>query len=308
MDKTILEEKITEIELMSQEEREYNFFGDIEMECETELLELYLERGISVNYRSGSGNSPLIEAASRSNLEYVSYFLNKGAEVNVADRYTYTPLRYAALLGDHEICKLLIDAGADIDYIDEDGYSILATALKRADKQPQNSIVVKQLIDAGVDLSKMIYGTTPLCRACKIGSYEIAQLFIDAGVDVNGVDECGVAALSAAVNDPKLVELLLSYGAKPSYKSPYKSTALTAAAKFGNVQSMKLLINAGGDVNDSAVDPIIFEAVKWGKTEMVRFLIDQGADLSAVSEDGKNIQECVTDRTGEEIEKLISGK
>ncbi len=305
MDKAVLDKKIAEIDAMSPEERAYNFFGDIQMDWEIEVLELYLERGVSVNYRTPSGDSALLEAVTQSNLNYVTYFLSKGAEVNVTDRHTYTPLRYAALYGDYEITKLLIDAGADIEYIDEDEYSILASALKRANTQPQNSIVVKQLIEAGVDLSKMVHYTTPLYHACKIGSYEIAKMFIDAGVDVNGVDESGVAPLSGAANYPELVELLLSHGANPSYKNPYNATALTNVAKSGNIESMKRLINAGGDVNDPAVAPIIFESVKWGKTEMVEFLIEQGAELSRTNEDGKTVEYFITDRTGEKIVKLI---
>ena len=308
MNKEILEKKAVEIEAMSQKEREYNFFGDVEMDWELEILELYLERGVSVNFRTSSGNSALIEATSHSRLENVKYFLSKGAEVNVIDRYSYTPLRYAALAGDYEISKLLIDAGADIEYIDDEGYSILATTLKRADKQPQNSIIVKQLIEAGVDLSKTVNNQTPLYRACKIGSYEIAKKIINAGVDVNELDSYGISPLSAAANHPQLIELLLTHGANIFYKNPYNNTILTNVAKFGNVASMKLLIDAGGDINDKTIDPIIFEAVKWGKIEMVAFLIKHGADLSSITKEGKTIQDYITDRTGKKIEKMISNQ
>ncbi|MBO0592880.1 ankyrin repeat domain-containing protein [Cellulophaga sp. E16_2] len=280
------------------------------MNCELEVFELYLERGISVNYRTSSGNSVLLEAASSSHLENVNYFLSKGADVNVIDKYNYSPLRYASFYGDHEICKLLIDAGADIEFMDSEDYSILAASLKRADRQPQNAIVVKHLIEAGVDLTKTINGVTPLYRACKIGSYEIAKLFIDAGVDVNEPDENESVAIAAAANYPEIIKLLLSHGAHPSPfdKNVYNIMPLTMVAKCGNVASMKLLIEAGGDINDKKIDPIIFEAVKWGNAEMVAFLIEQGVDLSRCSEDGKTIQDQIRSSTGKEIEEMISRK
>ncbi len=310
MDKETLEKKIIKIDAMTQEEREYNFFGDVEMDWELEVLECYLERGVSVNYRTPSGNSVLLESASSSRLENVKYFLSKGADVNAIDKYHCSPLRYASLFGDHEICKLLIDAGADIEHMDDEDNSILATALKRAKQQPQNVIVVKHLIKAGVDLSKKINTYTPLYHACKIGSYEIAKMFIDTGVDVNEPDEDENVALTAAANYPQLIALLLSHGAnpKPFNKNMYNSTPLIMASKFGNVASMKLLIEAGGDINDKTIDPIIFEAVKWGKIDMVAFLIEQGADLSLTAEDGKTIKDYITDRTGKEIEKMIASK
>lgn len=306
MDKAKLKNKILELDKMSQADLEYNFIGDVEMEWEPEVLELYLERGVSVNFKTPSGNSALIEVAAHSNTNLVKFFLSKGADVNIVDGHGRTPLGYSALFGDHEVSKVLIEAGADIEFVDEDESSILGVSLKRAINQPQNSIVVKQLIEAGVNLDKKIQGDTPLFLASKAESFEICKLFVEAGVDVNVTNENGLTPLSAAYSSPKIIEFLIGHGADVNYVNPWKNTALTTAAKVGALETMNLLIEAGGDVNDPRIDPIVFEAVKWGKLEMVKLLISKGADLSGTNEEGKTIQEMISDRTCKETRALIS--
>lgn len=306
MDKERLGEKKAEIDAMELKEREMYFYGAIEMDDEPEILNLYLERGVSVDFRTPSGNTALTEAASNSNIEHVKFLLSKGADVNAVDSNQYIALRYAALFGDHEIAKLLIDAGANIEYIDDEELSILFTALKRAVKQPENSIVVKHLIDAGVNINPKSW-ETPLYKACKVKSYEICKLLIEAGADVNGLGENELSPLSAAVFNPKNVELLLKHGATITYNGA--RSPLEEAAGLGAVDSMKHLIDAGGDINNtSAKNPFVFSAVRWNKVEMVEYLIEKGVDLTLTGENGKTIQEYVNDKTDPKIVELLSNK
>lgn len=90
--------------------------------------------------------------------------------------------------------------------------------------------VVEQLIKSGVDLDLPgnRYGGTALHGAVWRGHVPAAQLLLEAGADVNIVDDHLMPALhlAAAENDSELVELLLRFGADTEIRD-YKGRKLT---------------------------------------------------------------------------------
>ena len=78
-----------------------------------DYIRVLISEGADVNARSRSGWTPLMYAASNSNLEIVQLLLEKGADVNARNNNDWTPLMYAAGYSSNpEIKQLLIDAGA----------------------------------------------------------------------------------------------------------------------------------------------------------------------------------------------------
>ena len=94
-------------------------------------------------------------------------------------------------------------------------------------------IAIDKLIKEGVDVNTCWKGYTPLtylmevmgcddcCGDCDDDYYkveEIARLLVEAGADVNAVNEYGETALSHAMESksPKVIEILLKHGAKTS--------------------------------------------------------------------------------------------
>jgi ankyrin repeat protein len=72
-----------------------------------------------------------------------------------------------------------------------------------------------------VDLdAKYIVGKTALHRALELENYEIAELLIKSGAELNTVDDNGITPLQMAImnvrDDRKYVKMLLDYGADPT--------------------------------------------------------------------------------------------
>jgi ankyrin repeat protein len=69
-------------------------------------------------------------------------------------------------------------------------------------------------------------------------------------------------------------------------------TPLIAAVEGGHFQTVRLLVQAGADVNrpDASGFTPLMGAARAGHHDMVKFLLEQGANIEAVDKNGKNVQ------------------
>jgi hypothetical protein len=122
-------------------------------------------------------------------------------------------------------------------------------------------LIMRQCIENGVDVNsryvdqvsqdKYDDNDTPLIAAIKSQSLICyVRYLLKQGADVNAVNTNGFTALMYAVGrlhyltQREIVELLLSYGAKPDMKNKYGSTAISIAHSSGLPALEMLLIGA----------------------------------------------------------------
>lgn len=148
-----------------------------------------------------------------------------------------SPLCCAASRGDEDLVTLLLDCQADVD-----GMQFIAdhdTALQGACKwQPMSSEegvikvnIVNRLLDHGADVNRAPphAGFTALQAAAFRGDLEVAMLLLQQGADIQAPRDSGL-----------LSEM---YGLRNEYR---EQTALDIAAEHGQVDMVKLLLNANG--------------------------------------------------------------
>ncbi len=184
----------------------------------------------------------------------VRRLLAEGVDVNGRSMNGNTPLWTALVLAeDVELAQLLMDAGADLDARDWNG-DPLAHVL--ADEDSLASIQL--LIDAGADLnSRDRNGDTLLGTASVANNLELMRQLLELGADPNGRGWQGW---------PVLARLLLSGG-------------------DGDIESAKLLIQAGADVNVRFADgdPVAEIAMRSNASdELLEFLLTVGVDIQAL--------------------------
>ena len=112
----------------------------------------------------------------------------------------------------------------------------------------QNVTFIISLCQLGHDPNKPNKdGKTPLTIASKTTNANIVRILLDAGGDVDGVDNFGFAHLYHAIyhNRLDIVQLLIDRGCSKHFRDVITYTEL--AAKCGHVEVVKMLISNGFD-------------------------------------------------------------
>jgi len=229
----------------------------------------------NANLAQSDGTTLLHWAVYYDDSELVEQLLEQGADVSVRNDYGATPLSQAAIIGNPDVLELLLEAGADANE-------------KGADDQ------------------------TPIMIIARTGNIAAAKVLLDAGADVNAVEKWrGQTALmwAAAQQQPAMTELLLDAGADPDAQSLPNNwerqvtaeprmkvlpaggfTPLLYAAREGCAECVRLLIEAGADINKAhpeAVTPLLMANLN-ANWDAAKLLIEAGAWLDKWDIYGRN--------------------
>ncbi|KAM0856758.1 hypothetical protein ACQ4PT_048900 [Festuca glaucescens] len=206
---------------------------------------------------------------------------NKGADATLAAT-TYRGMNalHAAVggLGRLAACRYLVDTlGMDVNMWDTSPRK--KTPLEHA-VSGGNLPAVRFLLDHGADLNQECEeGATVVHRAAMTGKSEILKLLLSRGAEVDGKSEQGTPlCLAALKGHESTVEVLLEHHADVNMVVPScLATPLDAAVFAASKHCVKLLIQAGANVNDVNNNSLA-RAASEGLTEIVKCLLEAGAD------------------------------
>jgi ankyrin repeat protein len=197
----------------------------------------------------------LVDAMKNQDAQQVGTLLAKRADANVRSEDGSTALLWAAHWNDLPTAELLIKAGADANAANDLRMTPLSQACTNG-----NAALVDALLKAGANPNTPIgTGETPLMTCARTGAADAVRTLLVRGADVNAKEPTqNQTALmwAAAQQHPKVLQTLIEARADLKAHTKLGFTALHFATRAGDMESMRILLDAGVDVNiKSQPDP-----------------------------------------------------
>ena len=268
-----------------------------------DAVRTYLAQGGNANAASPEGTTALMWAIDGQNPALAQLLIESGAGIFSVNRYGITALHLAARVGDAATTRLLLAAGADANASLPEGETVLMAAAKTG-----NPDVVGLLLSGGADADGTLptgevqafnaadpnakeswHGQTALMWAAAGGHVEAMRRLIAAGAYLNET--------SSLIDAPE-IEADRRQGGFVYAKIPRGSmTALHLAAREGQIESVRTLIEAGADLDaqDAEDSTALILATVNGYLDIAELLLESGADPNVEDRFGRTVLFVATD-------------
>ncbi|KAK6540060.1 hypothetical protein TWF694_008890 [Orbilia ellipsospora] len=203
------------------------------------VVQLLLDKGVNIESKDKSGQTPLSRAASLKHADAVQLLLEKGADVESKDHNGHTPLSHAAVSGAETVIRLLLAKGVNIESRDNEGRTPLSHAACS-----WWEATVQVLLEKGANTeSRDSDGLTPVSHAARSGRDAAIRLLVGSGADLESRDNNGRTPLAHAA------------------KAGMENTTLALLGKSANIESE----------DDFGLTPLM-HAIRSGAQGVVRML------------------------------------
>ena len=291
---------------------------------EIKEVEQLLDKGVDLQARDHCGWPPLLRAAEAGQSAIVDMLLKRGADPTKGTAGDRHPLHFAAEEGHVETVRLLLQHTAiNLNQKDFTG----RTAFFRAADNGRREVIEFLLEYKGIEPdAETNDGMTPLQQAIFKRDKDIIKLLLDRpDVRVNHRDNNDQTPLWAAsgAGDEILEMFLARNDIEVNLQGRFKETPLYHATKWGGPNSIKMLFDAGADLNignwkeQTALgwaaaenkEEVIGNLIKYpgidinkpeetgrsplsqasvnGHTKVVRLLLAKGAEVESADKEGK---------------------
>jgi ankyrin len=252
--------------------------ADAVMNGKTAVLRSLLQQKADVNAPQVDGTTALHWAVRADNLETADLLLRAGAKISATNREGSTPIQLAAMNGSAAMIDRLLKAGADANAtLSSSGDTPLMLAARSG--KPD---AVKVLLDNGakINATETWGDTTALMWAVAEGNHAVVRMLIDRGADVNARSKFVPSATGRGFEGATPVPVLANQSAQENASGSL--TPLMFAAREGDLESARMLVAAGADINTRGGDgkDALGLAIFNGGYDVASFLIDNRANVN----------------------------
>ena len=247
-----------------------------------DVARLLLAHGADVNAKADGGYTPLHVAAGLNQVDIVRWLLDNGADVDAKDRRA-TPLEAAVLQGHEAVVAVLLERKPRLGGVLQ-VYQLMGTYY------PQHTAILRRLLDAGADVNEVDErGATPIAYVAR-RSEDAVVLLLTRGADLSAGrgDTAGTIGAIVGAGYLRAVEHMFTADLDPGIRGRNGETLMHYGVDAG--EKMLALLHSKGaryDLPDNKGDQPIHYAARQGRSDAVRWLVTIGADPGAKNRDGK---------------------
>ena len=235
----------------------------------TDIVEFLLDKGADINARNRDQGTALHTAAFLGRVDVVKLLLKHGIDANIRNLYNGTA----------------IDSAKTDWGVTQGILRLIQIEIDETELKENREKVIKILSD---HVKNLPHTSSNIWKACAIGDLDAIKKAIDDKVDVNAMDQqFGMTPLSWAALNGKTsaAQLLIDNGADVNGLNRDGGTPLHGSVFLGRVETTKLLLKHGADTNIRKFDgllPIDAAYIDWGLTQFVLDLIQMKVDQKKV--------------------------
>ena len=258
------------------------------------ILTVLIEGGADSNEKMPFGRTPLMLASRTGNIAGMKVLLDHGADVNAKETLRgTTPLMWAADEGHADAIKLLIDRGADITAHSAPAERGRGPALGKSGDPRRAVAALGAAVAAGKPIPGLgqIGGLNGSARSSTArGAAPEAPAPANAAGNGRGGRGRGGAGGAAGANAEGLDDdaIALGFGRAPAPKDGGGLTPLVFAARANDLESVKVLLAAGSDINATTAygwSPLLV-ATQNRYYRLAAYLLEHGADPNLANKGG----------------------
>lgn len=251
-----------------------------------EMLQRLLNESTDVNVSQADGTTALAWAVHRDSLETAKLLIAAGADVNKSNVYGVTPLSLACVNRNVGIVEELLEAGADPNLGQDSGETPLMTCARTGSEEGVRSLLVH---GADVHAKTVERGQTALMWAAAADESAIVKMVVEHGADIEARSKRLPLYEPRIPNhfeiSPTGESVHQGFRRDTIYHPKFKGgfTPLMLAAQKGSLESVRILLGAGADVNKGTdeVGPPLLLAATNGQEQAAILLLEMGAHPNA---------------------------
>jgi ankyrin repeat protein len=291
-------------------------FVEAAMNGNRDAVKALLKEGADVNTTQADGMTALHWAAQKGDVELAKVLLYASANLKATTRIGgYTPLLIASKNGDAPMIETLAAAGADANATTTNGTTPLMLAAAAGKPAAVSALLAH---GANVNAKEAVKGETALTFAAAFGRADVIRVLTKAGADVKVTTKAVDLTDFAREEQERLAaERGLNQGGAAGRGGPgggrggpqgpqiggvtrqFNYTELVAywgglaplhlAARQGETEAAKALLDAGADVNQRGggdpITPLLIATIN-GHFDLAKMLLDKGADPNLAQANG----------------------
>ncbi|KAJ5283126.1 hypothetical protein N7505_001106 [Penicillium chrysogenum] len=254
-----------------------------------DMVRLLLDLGADVNFTNDK------------NILVAELLLESGADINAsadADDRVFCALGAALESENYDLCVVLLGRGADVNALNDCYPTPLMMAVVLEDDRFMNllfdhgadvNLAIEPYEDEDDDEDEDTRGDfiTALQCAVEEGSDERVQNLLQRGAHLSVAIEdsmfCSALQAASFVGDVDKIRILIDAGSDVNQVGGLYGTCLQAAASQGNQDAVEMLIEAGGDIHacgDGKYGSALMAAIEGGYDEIIQLLVNRGVDVN----------------------------